>query len=349
VELIPGYAENSFVVDNAHLYYDLLQTGRYTAEVAAPMETFSAYASNSETGEMFGLLNDPLRRQFNPVLSNRIAFEIRTEQPPVKSSVRVKVSLLSIGSGTKPKTTKNPLSGVPVHLIKRSSVPPIYQPINFKTYQAISQAVPPLFIQATGPDGVATFGAVPQDDYVVIALYDGSQDFRHMGGHISAEDPAWGVGLPVEKNLMVMQKANGKKVPGTTTVLTGSQLLITEPEYVEWGSDQELYPFVFETTGNWTVVTSVVPPEGFVADYSALKASVLNEQEAVQFVITDVGSKWEETGVTFRVKHKRKKHVLQSRIGVKLSEDLAKRKALGIYGDTPSPGTLIGGKVQEDK
>jgi len=42
--------------------------------------------------------------------------------------------------------------------------------------------------------------------------------------------------------------------------------LIIEPEYVEWDGAQELYPFIFESVGNWTVTTSVTPPEGFVAD-----------------------------------------------------------------------------------
>ena len=109
-----------------------------------------------------------------------------------------------------------------------------------------------------------------------------------MGSMVTADYRDWLTDLPIEKHLMVMEKFNGKKVAGNTTRLKGSELLITEPEFVVWGSDQEQYPFVFESVGEWGVETSVAPPEGFVADNDALDADVANELEAVQFTITDV-------------------------------------------------------------
>ena len=84
-------------------------------------------------------------------------------------------------------------------------------------------------------------------------------------------------------------------MPAKSKRFTGSDLLVIEPEYVEWSSDTELYPFVFDSVGDWDVTTSVTPPEGFVSDYDALSATVDSDVKAVQFTITDVGSKWVPT------------------------------------------------------
>jgi len=125
--------------------------------------------------------------------------------------------------------------------------------------------------------------------------------------------------------------------------------LITEPEYIEWNSTQEFYPFFFESIGDWGVTTSVSPPEGFVTDHDALSTDVNSEIESLQFTITDVGSKWEETGVTYELKHNGKIEVFGSKIGIKLSRKLAKEKGQGVYGDTESPGTFKGGKKIKEK
>jgi hypothetical protein len=136
----------------------------------------------------------------------------------------------------------------------------------------------------------------------------------------------------MNKYLQVIVKADGKKVPAKYTVITGSELMIIEPEYVEWDGTQELYPFVFQSVGDWGVTTSVKPPEGFVADRNSLSTEVISEIRALQFVITDVGSKWEHTKVEYRIKHKGKSETVRSAVGVKLSERLARQKGLGVYG-----------------
>jgi hypothetical protein len=151
-------------------------------------------------------------------------------------------------------------------------------------------------------------------------------------------------------HLVAIEKPDGKKIPGKTTRLKGSELLITEPEYVLWDSAQETYPFVFESVGEWGVTTSVAPPEGFLVDYESLSAEVDNELEAVQFTLTDVGTSWKDTEVSHEVEHKKKKTKIKSKIGVKLEKKLAKQKGLGIYGETDSPGPFKGGKkVKKDK
>jgi hypothetical protein len=141
-----------------------------------------------------------------------------------------------------------------------------------------------------------------------------------------------------------MEKADGKKVSCKTTKRTGSDLLIIEPEYIEWDGTKELYPFVFEAVGSWSLTTSINPPQGFVTDRQSLSAEVQSGIEAVQFTITNKGPRWEETEVTHRVKHQGKTEMIKSKIGIKLSRRLAKEKRLGIYGHTESPGPFKGGR-----
>ena len=335
-------------MNDAHAYYDLTKYGRYKAQVFADLETFSQSTTDPLTGALIAFLDDPGRLSFS-LASNEISLEIRPPTPVVKSSVQVHVELLKIGTGSKPPTTKTPLENVAVHLIRTSDVPADYQPINFKTYELIWGNVIPVASSLTDSKGIARFENVAKDDYVIIALSDRSVDFKHMGSQVEASDPDWNSGQPIEKYLKVMEKANGNSNPGKTTKKTGSLLLITEPEYIEWNSTQELYPFVFETVGDWGITTSVNPPEGFVADRKSLSADVTNEVESVQFTITDVGSRWEETEVTYKIKHEGKNEVVKSKIGIKLSRKLAGKKGLGIYGDTEDPGTFKGGKKEKDK
>jgi len=332
------------VVDDVHYYYYLTKYGHYTAQVFVAIETFSEYVEDLDTGARFAFLDDTGRQFFNPVSSNKISFDIIPPEPVIQTSVNVAVEKLKIGAGTQPAASKAPLEGVPVHLIRSSSIPADYYPINYKTYPLIWDNVDPVRSGLTDSTGIAKFDSIDRDDYVIIGLYDRSQDFRHMGSQISASDPAWSSAQPIESRLMVLEKANGKKVPAKTTKRTGSLLLIHEPEYIVWDSTQELYPFIFESVGDWDVTVSVDPPEGFVSDKNLLSTDVSNEIESPQFTITDIGSRWEETGVTYKIKHKGKSEVIKSKIGVKLSERLAKEKGLGIYGHTKLPGPFKGGR-----
>lgn len=347
------FEESTVVLEDAREFYDLLKYGRYTAQVFEALETFSE-SSVDDAGNLIAFLDDASGYS---LVSNKVLFEIVSPTPTEQSSIQVSVCLLQIGGGPTPGATKKPLIDVPVHLIKRSDIKdPDYYPINHKTYGIIYEFVDPFRTSFTvlpyhgAKEGVAKFENVPQDDYVVLAVYNESQDFKHMGSQIPADDPDWMTDAPIEKHLMVMEKFNKKKVPGKTTRRKGSDLLITEPEFVLWDSEEEQYPFVFETIGEWGITASVSPPEGFVADYSSLEAEVANEMEAVQFTITDVGSKWKETEVKYKIKHKGKTETIKSKIGVKLSKKLAKEKGVGVYGHTKSPGPFKGGKkIKKDK
>jgi hypothetical protein len=252
-----------------------------------------------------------------------------------RGMVIIKAERHKVGSGSYPGSTKYPITGMEVRLFDKFSACVAPYSASWQNYEAI-WACPSAKVYCypssdpadhchTDGNGMVNMIALP-GNYIAIGRYSPSVFIGVSVGGVAA-------GQTVNKYLQVIEKADGKKVPAKYTVKTGSELLIIEPEYIEWDGTQELYPFVFESVGDWTVTTSVAPPEGFVADQPSLTANVDTTVKAVQFTITDVGSKWEHTKVVHLIKHKGKPQAVTSTVGVKLSEKLAKKKGLSIYGD----------------
>jgi hypothetical protein len=181
--------------------------------------------------------------------------------------------------------------------------------------------------------GEFIFKSVPHDPegYLVLGHADRITDYKHLGRLVEAGDPNWGNG-EIFKKLILMTNEGGKKSPGKSKKLAGSVLMIIEPEYIEWSSNEESYPFAFEGLGDWGVEVFLAPPEGFLADPPSLSESISSELEGIQFNITDIGSSWKPTKVKYKVKHKKMTQEIYSEIGVKLTKKLAKKKGVGEWG-----------------
>jgi len=237
----------------------------------------------------------------------------------------VQADLHLVGSGTQPAVNKNPNVGMETRVFDMTCASGIG--MSWQKYPTIWTQCPVIATDITNVYGQATF-VLPPGNYIVIGKYNGVTPAIYPGvsvGSITA-------GNIVSKYLQVIQTAQGNLVPAKYTKLTGSELLIIEPEYILWDSSQESYPFVFQSVGDWGVTTSVSPPDGFVADYKSLSTDVQDTLKALQFSVTDVGSKWVPTGVTYNIKHKGKTTTLKSKIGVELTPAMAKLKGVGIYG-----------------
>lgn len=267
-----------------------------------------------------------------------ITLTTNAEEAAIKSDVRVTVTEYIFGEGSHPGVTKKPLvdTDFKLRLFSRSACEAKYSPINHKTCGAItndwelrSGALTAELVDAV--NGEYLFRDVNQDDWVIIGHATALTDYKHLWKLIDADDDRWGGEISVK--LKLMTDSRGKKVPGKSKRLTGSELLIIEPEYVEWTSDQELYPFAFESIGDWGVEVAVEPPEGFVTDNHNLSESVASELKALQFTITDVGSKYEATEVKYKLKHKKKTTNLKSKVYIKLSRKLAKEKKVPVWGE----------------
>ncbi|MEA3249781.1 MAG: hypothetical protein U9Q03_05515, partial [Patescibacteria group bacterium] len=127
----------------------------------------------------------------------------------------------------------------------------------------------------------------------------------------------------------VIVRADGTSIPAKTTKKNGSILYIIEPEYIEWDDTQELYPFVFDSEGDWGVTVTVEPPEGFVADHDELTTDVNTDYKALQFTLTDIGSCWEcGTGIDIAVTHHGNTEHLHRNIPTPMTEEFVRAKGL---------------------
>jgi hypothetical protein len=203
------------VMEDARFYYDLTKFGHYTAQVVTSLETFTDFTEDPETGACFAFLDDPQRQAFEPLVSNLIAFELvnptplPSPDPGADGTIQVDIVKRVVGLGRKPGTTRSPLEGVPVRLIRRADVPTHLAPLNFKTYELIYHTVSPVASAFTNATGRATFASVEQGDYLVIALFMPSQDFRHMGSPVRANDRSWGTATPIQRQFSIKQQAKG--------------------------------------------------------------------------------------------------------------------------------------------
>lgn len=244
----------------------------------------------------------------------------------------------TVGSGSSPSSTKEPLVGLEVCAYDKSQGSCARQQdeqgngISWQEYPAIVANCDPADCTCTDADGIA-FISLLEGDYIVIggsglagAGCDGTQDAILLG--VSASNLV--CGELQSKHLKLLEFANGNKKAGKTTRLTGSELLIIEPEYILWDDTEQLYPFVFEAVGDWGVTTTVVPPEGFVSDYDALSADVDNEVQVVQFTITEVGSDLVPTETTFDVTHKGRRMTVRSEVGIMLTPEYARSRGFNV-------------------
>ena len=345
-EIIPPDGENPYVIHNAQEYYDLLQTGWYSARVLAPFEVFSEYFT-TPAGVILAYLDvdDPNKQFYNPLASNQIHFEIVAQEPEAASSLDVTVDLIVVEKNSKP--VKTYVQNAEVRIFKFSDILASEYEVNWKYYPQIWAYVAPIRSSLTGHNGLTRFSGIPQDDYLILAQHKITTDFKHLADILPSTDAGWFSEQPIVCYMRCMLRADGKKVAGKTERLTGSELLITEPEFIEWDGTEETYPFVLEAKGDWEVTTSVTPPEGFIVDQPSLTVKVKDEMKIMLFNITEEGGSWKETKVKYKAKHKGKSQTLEGNIGIKLSKKLAKAKDKGIYGDTEDPGPFKGGKKVE--
>ena len=267
------------------------------------------------------------------------------------------LTLHKVGCSTYPGSTKESRVGDTIYVYDMSPGSCVAGiGTNYKYWEAIVDGkddigpCPALDSQETFALGEAIF-ALPEGAFLMIAKSDVPGDLpspphsNYVGRQVVVTP-----GVDDQQNFQVIQKCDGKTVGAKCKRFPGSELLVIEPEYVEWSSDTELYPIVFDSVGDWTVSTSVTPPEGFVADNESLSAEVANEVEAVQFTITDIGSKYLPTKVTHKIKEKKHKEITYtSEIGIKLTPELAQEKGTGIWGDDQGEDNDDQGQNDDDQ
>lgn len=259
------------------------------------------------------------------ILSNGKDDDCNSATPDVATvtpgTLNIRADKHTVGSGNHPGSTKEPMA-VPVRIYDKSAGSCVSQfGVSWQNYKSIWLSCTPNGAGSTDASSGSVAVELSPGDYIVIAKVD---DDTYLG--VSAG--GLGSGETMQKYLQLIVKADGKKVPAKYTKKEGSELLVIEPEYIEWDGTQQLYPFVFDSVGDWGVVTAVIPPVGFESDYDALEAQVTSEVEALQFTITDVGTKWKPMCVEHFLTHKKNKQTLYNIIGINLTKELAAEKEL---------------------
>jgi hypothetical protein len=288
--------------------------------------------------------------------SAAFTLEVLPSGPPPCGGLAAQVDRHVVQTGSHPGSIKVGIEGLEVRVYdKADGSCAAGFGVSWQNYPDIWLACDPAGRATSDASGLALVG-LPAGQYLAIGEYDpdglppdGSGNEIYVGNSIGAFDcAADNDPTTVSKSayLQIIETADGRKVPAKYTRRTGSELLVIEPEYVLWDETQQLYPFVFQSLGDWNVATSVSPPEGFVADHEVLAEEVQSEVEAVQFTITEVGSDLVPTETHFEVVHNGRREVIRSRVGILLTPDYARSRgfdvselrALGLIVDPPAVG-----------
>jgi hypothetical protein len=247
------------------------------------------------------------------------------------ASIDIRADRHTVGSGTHPGSTKTPLSGIHVCAYDKSAAGCAVTTcggISHQHYECIATRCPPVRCCDTDAAGACTIDA-PPGDWIVISR-DATKTTLPDPLGVSASDLA--CGQTMQKYLQQIVNAKGEKLAARCSVRTGSQLLIIEPEQIVWDEAQELYPFALDATGDWTETTTVEPPEGFIRDHDFLSEEAIDEVEALQFTLTDVGTDWVPMTTRHLLGHHGRREVVLNEIGTMLEDRFARSKGLDRWG-----------------
>ncbi len=227
------------------------------------------------------------------------------------AKLRILSALHTVGLGSNPGSTKEP-QALNIKVFDKANASP-----DPKAFIGTWNSGTGLLIQVLGPT-VVRHGNGDVNQYEV--LVPSSSSGLVMGGYLIIGKATVGsvsvyVGTPDgplatgasngQKYLQVIKNGQGQILPARTTGIPGSLLLVVEPEYLEFTSNTFLMPIVYESVdGEWGVSVQASPPNGFVSYPSQLSTEVVTgDLQALQFTVTDVGSKWSATTINHSVLH----------------------------------------------
>lgn len=243
-----------------------------------------------------------------------------------------------MGQGASPGSNKEPVTNALINAHSKASgscADGIGS--NPHDYHLILDTCAPDFSAPTSEEGVASLTTAP-GNYILVSTDPVTQVIAGVSsGDIQA-------GETTQKFLQVIVRADGSSVPAKTTKKNGSVLYIIEPEYIEWDSTEELYPFIFDSVGDWGVTVNVEPPEGFISDHDSLSAEINSEYVALQFTLTDMGSCWYcGTGIDMEISHNGSTEHIKRNIPTPMTEAFVLEKGLKVE-DMESSGVRVTGK-----
>jgi parallel beta-helix repeat protein len=260
--------------------------------------------------------------------TSTVGFDVRVAYG---ADISIRADRHTVGSGTYPGSTKEPLAGLSICAYDKSDGSCPWTScggISHQEYACIVTNCPPVGCCTADATGQCTIN-VPPGDWVVISD-DATKTTLPDPLGVSAS------GLVcqevMQKYLQQIVNSKGEKLAAKYTKRTGSELLIIEPEAIVWNEAQELYPFVLDAVGDWAETTTVEPPEGFIRDHDYLSEEAIDEVEALQFTLTDVGTDWVAMTTRHVVRHNGRVEVVLNEIETVLEAGFARGKGLDRWG-----------------
>ena len=250
------------------------------------------------------------------------------------SAIRVFTKKYTLGWGCRPWIHCEPLDDITIAAFDFScgSCARYYY---MQQWCCMRQALPRIFSHcdpvATGVTNQCgvTLLDVPPGDYLVAAYFDDNGD--------GAPDTYLGnltfnvhCGETRIERLYLVKVANGKHMGCNWHYFFGSELIVVEPQDMLWDGTEQLYPFVFDTEGDWDVDVSITPPDGFLSDYDHLDDTVVSELKALQFTVTEIGSDLIPTASHFKINHQGRSHIFDSAIDIMLTPDYARSRGFNV-------------------
>ena len=274
-------------------------------------------------------------------------------------SVNIEVDVHQIGGGNFPPVSTLDGAGVQVRAYDKGR--PCVQQYDVSAWQHRRPLVRNCAadqIQSTDENGLAIFELAP-GDWAFVAIYPPGSDpgggDSPPGSPNDGSSTVYGVtgvdgvvsaGTYSSLIKFMFNTSSNKTNPASWKKRSGSVLLIVQPDYIEWDGTEALYPIIFDSVGDWTVTTSVARRRVCCRTRKYCRPMSSTRSRPCSSRITDIGSDWVSTGITYEVKHKNKTEKIKSKIGVKLSKELAKKKNMTVYGDEPPPPIKV---VKKDK
>jgi len=249
------------------------------------------------------------------------------------ATINVIAASHSVGTGSKPATTKAVLA-LDLKVFDKAAFasmdPKNYPSIYDTTGENLAGLSPPRALISL--PALITHGGGPANLYTILVPANTPNAFGTSGSYLVIGKGRFGdtdiyPGSPTDllapnsvtqKYLQAIMNGAGKVAPAKITIVAGTLLLIAEPEYLEFTSETELLPIIYESVdGDWNAVVKAEAPEGFVSNPGAVSVDVGTTQlQAAQFTVKDVGSSWTSTRVTHRIRHQGRERTITSDIGM---------------------------------
>jgi len=258
-------------------------------------------------------------------------------------TLEIRVKTHTIGGGKKPKTRRKGLKDAEVCVYDNSAtscVSTVCGGDTFAQYECIATTCEPVSCCVTDRKGRCTIQTRP-GTFVAVAADPTATDLPDpLGKTFDAID----CGEVTKVRLKQLIRGDGKKIPGKSRKVKlhpddVEELLIVEPDHIVWDNEDQQYPFVFQSIGNWGVTAAVAPPDGFVSADPTLSTPVVDdgvdedeegEDDAVQFDITELGSDLIPTPTTFVFERNGVTSEVKSEVGIYLTPEYAESRGFDV-------------------